>query len=91
MIIQEKELKVYGRTNSIAKVHAMKISDGKDAKWQLEFQFKGEKERALFVTSLNQPRLFKSVNTLVDLLQEWCPFVEYISLGIRSDDDIKRN
>ena len=82
MVIQEKELLVYAKTNHIVKIFAVLRGDNTKPKWELEFQIKGEKELALLVTSLNKPRQFPRLNNMVELLKTWCPYIENISLDL---------
>lgn len=81
MVVYERELKVYAKTNAITKVIAVMADDEKPY-WVLEFQFKGEEERAVLVTSLNKPRQFKRLNYMVSLIQEWCPKLDNIILEL---------
>ncbi len=83
MVIYERELRVYAKTNSIIKVFAVMTDTKEKPKWELEFQLKGEEERALLVTSLSKPRQFPQLNYMVELLNEWCPGLENITLGIK--------
>ena len=83
MVIYEKELRVYIRTNALMKVYAVLATEDPKPTWELEFQLKGENDRALFVTSLNKPRQFPNLNSLVKVLQELCPDVDDIVLGIK--------
>lgn len=82
MVIQEKELLVYAKTNHITKVFAV-LRDYKDKpKWELEFQIKGEKEMALLVTSLNKPRQFPRLNHMVEQVNIWCPYIKSLCLDL---------
>lgn len=83
MLIQEKELKVYAKTNSIDKVFATKQDNSLKTQWKLEFKLKGEKELATLVTALNNPRLFPNVNYLVECVNVWCPNINNLILDIK--------
>ena len=83
MLIQEKELKVYAKTNSIDKVFATKQDNSLKTQWKLEFKLKGEKELATLVTALNNPRLFPNVNYLVECVNVWCPKINNLILDIK--------
>jgi len=83
MIIHERELLVYARTNHIGKVFAVMRGKKEKPKWELEFQIKGEKERAILVSSLNKPRQFPRLNNMVEMLQNWCPDIDVITLSIK--------
>jgi hypothetical protein len=82
MVIYEKELLVYAKTNHIVKIFAVFAGTKDKAKWQLEFQLKGQKERALLVSQTNKPRLFPRLNNMVEMLTEWCPDLEYVSVDM---------
>lgn len=85
MVIQQQQLLVYSKTNHIVKIFAVMRGTNEKPKWELEFQLKGEKERALLVTSLNKPRQFPRLNNMVELVKEWCPYIENIVLDIHLD------
>lgn len=85
MVIQQQQLLVYSKTNHIVKIFAVMRGTNEKPKWELEFQLKGEKERALLVTSLNKPRQFPRLNNMVELVKEWCPYIESIVLDIHLD------
>ena len=91
MVIYERELKLYSKTNSIVKVFAVKRGSKDKPKWELEFQIKGETERALLVTSLNKARQFPRLNQMVEMLLDWCPDVENVNLGLHFTEQIKNN
>lgn len=82
MIIQERELLVYAKTNHIGKIFALVKGEENKPYWILEFQIKGESERALLVTSLNKPRPFPRLNSMVSMVKNWCPDIENIILEI---------
>ena len=82
MVIYERELLVYSKTNHIVKVFAVKRGTEEKPKWELEFQLKGENERALLVSSLNKPRQFPRLNNMVEMVKAWCPNIEDLSLGL---------
>ena len=83
MFIQEKELKVYAKTNSIDKVFATKNENSPKTQWKLEFKLKGEKERATLITAINKPRMFPNINYLVECLNLWCPNVANLIVDIK--------
>jgi len=85
MLLQQKQLLVYSKTNHIVKIFAVKRGTEDKPKWELEFQLKGEAKRALLVTSLNTPRPFPRLNTMVDYLKEWCPNIDNVSLDLHID------
>lgn len=84
MVIYERELRVYAKTNSILRVWAIRTGKQDKPTWELEFRLKGEDENAVLVTSLNKPRRFKQVNYLVEYLNELCPTLDEITLGINN-------
>ena len=82
MVIYERELRVYAKTNSIREVYAIMTGTDEKPKWELEFHLKGEDERALLVTSKHKPRQFPKLNYMVLLLKDWCPNLDEIKLGV---------
>lgn len=82
MVIQEKEMLLYSKMNQIVKIFAILGGEEEKPKWVLEFQIKGESERALLVTSLNEPRYFPNLNFMAATVRLWCPQIETIELGI---------
>lgn len=86
MVITQQELLVYSKTNHILKVFAVMRGSEDKPKWELEFQIKGEKDRAVLVTSLNTPRQFPRLNNMVGLINNWCPEIENICLDIKHLD-----
>jgi len=86
MVIYERELRVYSKTNSIVKVFAILKDSENKPKWELEFQIKGEQERALLVTSLNKPRQFPKLNYMVELVKDWCPNIESLILELQEHE-----
>ncbi|WP_020211021.1 hypothetical protein [Gilvimarinus chinensis] len=82
MVIYERELRTYAKTNMIAKVYAVRTGDPNKPKWELEFKLKGGEENALLVTSLNKPRQFKQLNYMVEFLNDLCPDLSDLVLGL---------
>ncbi|NQY62983.1 MAG: hypothetical protein HRT38_04510 [Alteromonadaceae bacterium] len=86
MLIQEKELNVYAKTNFIEKVSATRSENNIKPLWQLEFKIKGESEIALLITTLNKPRLFPNVDYLIEYVNIWCPKIEQIVFNIKKNE-----
>lgn len=82
MVIYERELLVYSKTNHIVKIFAVMRGSNEKPKWELEFQIKGEKERALLVSSLNKARQFPRLNNMVALVKVWCPDIENVCVDL---------
>jgi len=83
MVIYERELRIYSKTNSIVKVFAVKRESEPKPKWELEFNIKGETERALLVTTRNKPRQFSKLNHMVELVKDWCPNLDSLILDLK--------
>lgn len=86
MVITQQELSVYSKTNHIVKIFAVMNGSKEKPIWELWFQIKGEKNKALLVTSLNKPRKFPRLNNMVLFVQGICPDVEDICLNIKCYD-----
>ena len=82
MVIYERELLTYAKTKSISKIFAVMREPQDKPVWELEFLLKGATERALLVTSLNKPRVFPRLDTMIALVQLWCPEIDELVLDL---------
>lgn len=83
MIIYERELRLLGRSGSVVWVKAVCSDKDEKLTWHLEVKLTGEKEHAHLVNSINEPRQFPKLNTVVSFVADICPNVDSIEVEIR--------
>lgn len=82
VVIYERELKTYAKSGTIDKLQGVQtLTEDNKIKWELHIYIKGlNKEVAVLMTSLNKPRQFPNLTRMVELVQNWCPYLSILEL-----------